>query len=127
MPATFNEMDWKEATLYFQSYFATVDTLNTAKQKMETLAQKATDPADFSKYSAKALRISGDLELLKNKRRAFLANKSAINPPSETTVAKIIALSKKVGKMAATVAAFNNILTAVSDALVEFDNIQSDV
>ena len=126
MPATFDEISWDESTRYFQSYFATVDTLNTAKHKMETLAQRATDPENFSKYAATALRISGDLELLKNKRRAFLSNKSSINPPSETVVANLVALSKKVGGLAATTAAVNNILKAVTDAVGKFNKIQTD-
>lgn len=76
----------EEALRYVQDYFATVDLIGEALGKYEVLATDAQTASARSLYRAKALEAQRDLELLKNKRRAFLNEESAIEPPTEATV-----------------------------------------
>lgn len=76
----------EEALRYVQDYFATVDLIGEALGKYEVLATDAQTASARSLYRAKALEAQRDLELLKNRRRAFLNEESAIKPPTEAMV-----------------------------------------
>ena len=123
--ATYSDIDWDEATRYFESYLDAVDVLNRAKLILESLAQKAIDPRDYSKYYGSALKIAGELELLKNKRRAFRSNAASITPPSDAVVEKIAKLSEEVAQFTATADQYDDIIEIVTETVNELNSIQS--
>lgn len=84
-----SECTAEEALRYLQVYFATVDLVSEALGKLQTLAADATTVSQRSLYRAKALEAERDLELLKNQRRAFLADEVAVRAPSETMVREV--------------------------------------
>lgn len=113
----------EEALLYIQHYFATIDTLNAALSKFETLERNATTIADRSNFRARALEAQRDIELLKNKRIAFLAGNAAISPPTQSMVEEAAALSEEMAKVRATEKQAQNIIGILGKALDAFSQL----
>ena len=114
-----------EINLYWDAYFAAVDTLITAESKMQELESNAADLGERSGYRANRLRIGADIELLRARRIAFNAEQSKISPPSQQTVDGIV---KLVGLVAAEEAKRNRADTIVklaTKAIDQFAAIQS--
>jgi hypothetical protein len=113
----------EEALRYLQDYFATVDIINEALQKYETLAANATTVADRSTYRALALEANRDLELLKNRRLAFLSGDAKVQPPTQAQVDKAQALSEQLAKIAAKEAQAKAIIKIATDGLNAFNKL----
>src|SRR4051812_3619535 len=90
----------EEALRYLDAYFAMNDLLTAAIAKFERLIIEATSAADRSLYRAEALQAERELELLRNKRRAFLDGTSPIDPPTPVEVEKAIALATRLANTA---------------------------
>jgi hypothetical protein len=90
-----------EAVLYLQDYFATVDLVSDALSKFESLASGASTAETRSMFRARALEAERDLELLKNKRRAFLNGQAAIEPPSPQIVTEAENRARELGAIMA--------------------------
>ena len=114
-----------EALLYLDVYFATNDLLTTALAKYERLIIEAKSSADRSLYRAEALNAERELELLRNKRRSFLADEASIKPPSQQTVDKAVALAKTLAETAATQAQGQAIIDIVAKGLDAFAKTQA--
>jgi hypothetical protein len=112
-----------ETVRYLKDYFATVDIINEALGKYETLATNATTVADRSNFRALALEASRDLELLKNRRLAFLSGGAAVQPPSQAQVDKAQQLSEKLAKIAAKEAQAKAIIKIATDGLSAFNKL----
>lgn len=115
----------EEALLYVKAYFATNDLLTSALAKYERLIIEAPTSAERSMYRAESLHADRELELLRNKRRAFLNNESPMNPPSQSTVDQAVALAKKLANTAASQAMGSAIISMVAKGLEAFAKIQS--
>ena len=118
-----DDLDAEEAVRYLKHYFATVDIINEALGKYETLAANATTVAKRSKFRALALEADRDLELLKNRRLAFLTEGAAVRPPSQAVVDNAQALSQKLAKIAAKEAQANAIIKIATDGLNAFNKL----
>lgn len=114
-----------EALLYLDVYFATNDLLTTALAKYERLIIDATSSADRSLYRAEALQAERELEMLRNKRRSFLADEASIKPPSKATVDKAVALAQKLAETAAKQAQGAAVIEMVAKGLEAFAKIQA--
>jgi len=115
----------EEALLYVRAYFATNDLLTSALAKYDRLIVEAQTSAERSMYRAESLHAERELELLRNKRRAFLDDKSPINPPSQSTVEQAVALAKKLARTAASKAKGMAIIDMVAKGLDAFAKIQA--
>ena len=115
----------EEAMAYIEAYFATVDLLTDALWKFEALSAQASTVALRSHYRARALTAERDLELLKNKRRAFLHQGASINPPSQDVVNKAIDRAQALADKLAEEAEAAAIVALVRDGLAAFNQIQS--
>lgn len=124
MPKLNSECTPEEALLYVNAYFATNDLLTTALAKFERLIIEAPTSADRSKYRAESLHAERALELLRNKRRAFLDDKSAMNPPSKPTVDEAIARAKALAETTASQKKGDAIIDIVAKGLEAFAKIQ---
>ena len=113
----------EETVRYFKDYFATVDIINEALGKYETLAVNATTVAERSNFRALALEADRDLELLKNRRLAFLTGGAEVSPPSQAQVEKAQELSEKVAKLAAKEAQAKAIIKIATDGLNAFNKL----
>jgi hypothetical protein len=120
-----NKCTPQEALLYIQFYFATVDSLNRALSKFETLERNAVTIAAASKFRALALEADRDLELLKNQRIAFLAGKASISPPTQEQVDDAIALSERIAKLAATAKQADAIIEIAAGVLNAFNELSA--
>ena len=114
-----------EQRLYLEDYFATDHLLTTAIGKFETLTDDATIAAERNPYRAQAIEAERQVELLRNKLRAFLDNEAAINPPSMETVEKAKRLAEKLGKTAAKEAKGEAIIAMVANGLDAFNKIHA--
>lgn len=114
-----------EINLYWDAYFAAVDTLITAESKMQELESNATDLGERSGYRADRLRIGADLELLRARRIAFNAEQSAISPPSQQTVDGIVNLVKVVAEEEAERNRADAIVKLATKAMEQFAAIQT--
>ena len=90
-----------ETKKYFIMYFDTVDLLTDAKYKYAQLEKAATSVSKASEYRALALEAERNLELLKNRRRQFMANKLAIKPPDQPLIDKTKELASALAKILA--------------------------
>jgi hypothetical protein len=115
----------EEALLYLDAYFATNDLLTSALAKYERLIIEAPTSSARSLYRAESLNAERDLELLRNKRRAYLDDQAVIDPPSQPTVDNAVALTKKLAGTAATEAKGRAIITMVAKGLETFARIQA--
>ena len=115
----------EEQRLYMDDYFATDHLLTTAIGKFETLTDDATIAAERNPYRAQAIEAERQVELLRNKLRAFLDNEAAINPPSMETVEKAKRLAEKLGKTAAKEAKGEAIIAMVANGLDAFNKIHA--
>jgi fructose-specific component phosphotransferase system IIB-like protein len=106
-------------------YFAANDMLTSAIAKYERLIIEVPTSAERSLYRAESLHAERELELLRNKRRAFLDDLAAINPPSQPTVEKAIALTEKLAATAAAQAKGQAIIDMVAKGLEAFAKIQA--
>lgn len=114
-----------EALRYVQDYFATVDLIAEALGKYEVLATDAQTASSRSIFRAKALEAQRDLELLKNRRRAFLNDEAAINPPSEETVQQAEQRAKDLAAVLANEANAAAILDLATKGISAFNRIQA--
>jgi hypothetical protein len=122
-PKKKSECSAEESLLYLQDYFATVDLISEALSKYQILATDAQTASSRSFFRARALEADRDLELLKNQRRAFLREESAINPPTEDAVEEA---EKRARDLAAILAKEKNsqiILDLASKGLAAFNEI----
>ncbi len=115
----------EEALRYLQQYFATVDLITEALGKYETLATDAVTASGRSAFRAQALEAQRDLELLKNKRRAFLADEGAIKPPSEATVKDAEDRATALAKILADEAHATAVITLATKGLDAFNKIHA--
>lgn len=113
----------EEALLYLQDYFAAVDLVGEALGKYELLASDAQTASARSHYRAKSLEAQRDLELLKNKRRAFLNEEGGINPPSKTTVQAAVKLAEDLAKILAKEANASAIIELAAKGLDAFNKV----
>lgn len=118
-----DDLDAEEVVRYLKHYFATVDVINEALGKYETLAANATTVAERSKFRALALEADRDLELLKNRRLAFLTEGAEVKPPSQAQVDNAQALSQKLAKIAAKEAQAKAIIKIATDGLNAFNKL----
>lgn len=114
-----------EALRYVQQYFATVDLIAEALGKYEILATDALSAAARSTFRARALEAQRDLELLKNQRRAFLADQAAIKPPSAATVAEAEQRTAALAQILAKEANASSIITTATKGLAAFNKIHT--
>lgn len=114
-----------EALRYLQDYFATVDLISEALGKYDVLATDAQTAASRSLFRAKALEAQRDLELLKNKRRAFLNEEAAIRPPSETTLKEAEARATELAAILAKEANAEAIINLATKGLDAFNKIST--
>jgi hypothetical protein len=114
-----------EALRYLQQYFATVDLIAEALGKYEVLATDAPSAAQRSEFRAKALEAQRDLELLKNQRRAFLADEAAIKPPSEATVDEAEKRTAALAQILAKEANASAIIGLATKGLAAFNKIHA--
>lgn len=121
---TKDELTPDQIKLYWDAYFATVDTLMVTQGKLQELEDDATDLGDRSGYRADRLRIEADIELMRAKRIAFNASRSSINPPDQETVDKVVALAKEVADKTAERAQAAAIIRIAARAVDEFNKIQ---
>ena len=119
-----SECSAEEALEYLDVYFAVNDLLTNALAKFERLILEAPTSAERSVYRAASLHAERELELLRNKRRAFLDDQAAIDPPSEETVEKAIALAERLANTAADQARGEAIIDMVAKGLDAFAKIQ---
>jgi hypothetical protein len=113
----------EETVRYLKDYFATVDIINEALGKYETLAANATSVAGRNDFRALALEADRDLELLKSRRLAFLAGDAEVEPPSQAQVDKAQDLSQKLAKIAAKEAQAKAIIKIATDGLNAFNKL----
>lgn len=113
----------KEALDFIQLYFATVEVLTEALEKYRRLAEVSTSTSLRSKYRALALESERDLELLKNQRRAFLANELSITPPSEEAVEKTKERAEALAKVIAIDANAEVIIDLATKGLDAFNQV----
>jgi len=118
-----DECEDGEVKSFFQIYFATVDVLTEAQEKFRRLSVESTTTSGRSEFRARALEAERDLELLKNQRRAFMANQLAINPPSAEVVASIKALAADLAKIVAKGAKANAIISLAKQGLDAFNKV----
>lgn len=116
----------EEALRYLQVYFATVDLVSEALGKFQILASDATTVSQRSLYRAKALEAERDLELLKNQRRAFLQEESAIRPPSEAVVLESEERAQALAKVVARESKINQMLGLLTEGIEAFNRLQKD-
>lgn len=114
-----------EQRLYLEDYFATDHLLTTAIAKFETLIDDATTAAERSRYRAQALDAQRQVELLRNKLRAFLDDQAPINPPSMATVEKAKKLAEELAKTGAKEAQGEAIIAMVVSGLDAFNKIHA--
>jgi len=117
------EMTADEIKDYLDAYFATVDTLNAALTKFQTLATLAQTPEDASRYNAEVLLARRELELITNKRRAFQADTASVNPPDAAAVQRAKDISARVAEVQVKTAQFTAIVQLMADGLTEFAKI----
>ena len=126
MPAkTRSQCSPDEALSYLQQYFATVDLIAEALGKYEILASDAQSAAARSAFRAQALEAQRDLELLKNQRRAFLANEAAIKPPSAATVAEAEQRTAALAQILAKEANASAVRALATKGLATFNKIHA--
>lgn len=114
-----------EALRYLQDYFATVDLIGEALGKYELLATDASSASARSLYRAKSLEAQRDLELLKNKRRAFLNEEAGINPPSDAAVKKAEKLAQYLATILASEANASAIIDIATKGMDAFNKIHA--
>ena len=122
---TRSECTAEEALRYLSDYFATVDLITEALGKFEVLATDATTASTRSEFRAKALEAQRDLELLKNQRRAFLADEAAIKPPSQKVVDAAVARAKELAEIVADEAKATAIIGLITKGLSAFNQIHA--
>ena len=115
----------EETVRYLTDYFATVDIVNEALGKYETIAANATTVADRSRFRALALEAERDLELLKNQRLAFLTQGATIQPPSQSEVDKAQGLAEKLAAIAAKESQAKAIIKIATDGLNAFNKLNA--
>jgi hypothetical protein len=115
----------EEALRYLQHYFATVDLIAEALGKYEVLATDASTAAARSSFRAQALEAERDLELLKNQRRAFLAEEAAIKPPSDAAVATAEERTASLAEILAKEANSAAIIALATKGLAAFNKIHA--
>jgi hypothetical protein len=114
----------EQINLYWDSYFAVVDTLIAAQGKLQQLEDDATDLGERSGYRADRLRIEADIELMRAKRVAFNAGSSIIKEPDQGTVDSVVALGKEVADKTAQSAEAAAIVHIATQAINEFNKVQ---
>lgn len=106
-------------------YFDTVDLLIDAKYKYAQLEKVATSVSKASEYRALALEAERNLELLKNRRRQFMENKTAIMPPDQALVDKTKKLASDLAKLIAKEAQAAAIIDIATRGLDAFNKISA--
>ena len=114
-----------EINRYWESYYSTVETQMTAQSKLRQLEDDTEDLGEKSGYRASRLRTEADIELLRAKRIAFMADSAAINPPSDTLVNAIKGLAAQVAAKSATRNEAVAIVGVASSAMTSFSTIQA--
>jgi hypothetical protein len=115
----------EEAMRYIQAHFATVELIAEAFGKYDILATDAQTAAARGDFRARALEAGRDLELLKSKRRAFMADVAAINPPSEATVLQAEERAAALADIIASEANASAILDLTTKGLTAFNKIHA--
>ncbi len=113
-----------QALLYMRMYFATVDLMREALYKYDALASNGKTVAVRSLYKAKALEAERDIELLANKRRAFLSGIGSMSPPTQAMVDITILYATQLSKILAKEASGAAIITFATNAINAFNEIQ---
>lgn len=118
-----SELTPEERVLYLEAYFAAVDTLIVAQSKLSQLERITSDLGARSRYRADGLRIEADIELLRARRIAFNADDARVNPPSQETVDRAIAMAKDVANEQVDRNRAEAIVKFATKAMTEFSNI----
>jgi len=113
-----------EINRYWESYYSTVETQMTAQSKLRQLEDDTEDLGEKSGYRASRLRTEADIELLRAKRLAFMAETATINPPSDMLVNTIKGLAAQVAAKSATRNEAVAIVSLGSSAMTSFSTIQ---
>lgn len=124
---TIDDCTPEETVRYLKDYFATIDIVNEALGKYETLAANATSVASRSRFRALALEADRDLELLKNRRLAFLTQGAAVQPPTQAQVDEAQALSEQLAKLGAKELKAEAIIKIATDGLAAFNKLHPAV
>src|ERR1700738_3650597 len=114
-----------ETVRYLKEYFATVDIVNEALGKYDTLATNAITVADRSRFRALALEADRDLELLKNQRLAFLTQDATVQPPSQAEVDKAQGLADELAALVAEESQAKAIIKIATDGLNAFNQLNA--
>ena len=114
-----------EALRYLQDYFATVDLIGEALGKYDVLTTDAQTASSRSLFRAKSLESQRDLELLKNKRRAFLNDESGIKPPSEAMVQEAESRASELAAIVASEAKASAIIDLATKGLSAFNKLHA--
>lgn len=125
MSKTYQECSYEESMAYVEAYFATVDLIADALYKYDLLASDAPTGALRSYFRARSLEAQRDLELLKNKRRAFLNGTSRIRPPSQAVVDAAVERAERLAEILAEQAQADAIIQLATDGLKAFAKIQA--
>ena len=121
---TKSELGADEINRYWDAYFAVVDGLIAAENRLQELENGTTNLGERSGFRADRLRVGADLELMRARRIAFNSEQTAINPPSQTTVSKLIDLVAKVSSQDANRQGADAIVKIVTGGLKAFAAIQ---
>lgn len=122
---TKDQLSAEEINRYWDIYFAVIDSLITAQGKLLELEDDADDLGSRSGYRADRLRVEADIELMRARRVAFNAGRSAINPPDQATVDAVVALGREVAVKTAERAEAAAIVQIATQTIEEFSKIQS--
>ena len=124
MPTKIDMKD-DEITRYWDAYYIAVETTMPAHSKLQELEDDAEDLGERSGHRADRLRLEADIELLRGRRIAFMANTATIQPPSIQDVQAIQALAAQVANETATRNRKSAILGAATGAMNAFSRIQA--
>lgn len=114
-----------EINRYWESYYAAVETQMTAQAKLQQLEDDTEDLGERSSYRAERLRKDADIEMLRAKRIAFMADTANINPPDATLVNTIKDLASQVAARTASRNEARVIVELAVSAMTSFSTIQA--
>ena len=123
MAKKYSKMTKDEKICYWETYYATRDTLRFAIVDLTVAANDAALSSDSSAIDAEKLRLVSELVRLQNDSTAVAADDDAITPPEDADVANVKALADKVDKMTATAKTFEKVVDLAGQALATYAKV----
>jgi hypothetical protein len=122
---TVEELSPEEFKNYIALYFATADVQASGKSRAVALSRLAIDPEEQSEFSIVQLEATRNLEVLKNKRRAFMKGAAGIIPPTQENFSSVKASALEIAKIKSGNEAARRILDLITNVIEEFSSVQS--